>query len=611
MSFKRTKNLVSVVISNFNNAPYLEDCLNALLNQTYKNIEIIIVDDCSTDDSKSVINMWIIKNEAKFPNKNFITTVNLSRNVGFSGAVTCGLFHAHGEFIAIHDSDDISDINRIKKQVDYLKKHSELDAVGCNYSTFTNDNPNPTPVNNGLYYGVDNIKEIYARGGNAVCYGTLLFKAEIFDNIGGLTRKINGAEDYEFITKLLPFGIDNINESLYYYRNHDKQRSNEFYSKKTFKNLQNTDLKVLLALDTLNIGGTETHVLSLAKELIKSNVNVVILSNEGPLSQEFQKLNCKIYTIKFPLTIINDYNENISYKNKIKEIVVKENINIIHAHQSPSGAICIDVAKDLRIPSIFTVHGLYYHDIVSTKLPLCSKVISVSTPVYNWLSKFNIQSTIIPNGINFDDYSFNNKNSIRSSLEIPENALLALYCSRLAWEKTKVCENLIRVCKDLRITEKIDVHAIILGDGPDLNKIREMADFVNNMLRIKFIHVLGSKTNVSDYYNACNCVIGTGRVAIEAIASYKPVIASGNHGYLGILNKSNIDNAWKVYFGDHDSWKINNASFLYNDLITIYQNKKDIIYNSKFNIEWAKNIFSISKVTEDIINIYKTSLQNF
>ena len=60
-----------------------------------------------------------------------------------------------------------------------------------------------------------------------------------------------------------------------------------------------------------------------------------------------------------------------------------------------------------------------------------------------------------------------------------------------------------------------------------------------------------------------DCVVGTGRVAIEAIACKKPVFAAGNNGYFGLLNCDNIENAWRVYFGDHKSLKSNNASFLY------------------------------------------------
>ena len=113
-----------------------------------------------------------------------------------------------------------------------------------------------------------------------------------------------------------------------------------------------------MVLDSLNLGGTETHVLSLIKEFMDRGIHVCLLANHGTFSSEFVKLGCTIYNIDFPLYVIKDEFIALRYKNKIKQIISAENINVIHAHQSPSGALCVDVGKELSIPCIFTVHGL-------------------------------------------------------------------------------------------------------------------------------------------------------------------------------------------------------------------------------------------------------------
>ena len=91
----RISGLVSVIVTNYNNKKYIEECLNSLINQTYKKIEIIIVDDCSTDNSVSVIKMWM--NKLKYEDKIKVRLVINNRNMGFSGAVTTGLYLAKGE----------------------------------------------------------------------------------------------------------------------------------------------------------------------------------------------------------------------------------------------------------------------------------------------------------------------------------------------------------------------------------------------------------------------------------------------------------------------------------------------------------------------------------
>ena len=60
-----------------------------------------------------------------------------------------------------------------------------------------------------------------------------------------------------------------------------------------------------------------------------------------------------------------------------------------------------------------------------------------------------------------------NSESIKQSLGIDENAFTIVYCSRIAWDKTKVAENLLKVCRDLVRIENLDIHLIIIGDGPD------------------------------------------------------------------------------------------------------------------------------------------------
>lgn len=210
MSEKRINSLVSVVVSNYNNEKYIEQCLESLIRQTYKNIEIIVVDDASTDNSVEVIEEWIKSDKNTVEKQKKVILLKLPRNVGFSGAVTAGLFLTHGEYIAMQDGDDYSDEKRIEKQVKYLNEHTDIKAVGSNYAVFTDDQKRPKIVPNFLRYGKEEIREVYSQGGTAVSYGTLLFDAKIFDNVGGLTRRIEGAEDYEYITKMLNRGVDNI-----------------------------------------------------------------------------------------------------------------------------------------------------------------------------------------------------------------------------------------------------------------------------------------------------------------------------------------------------------------------------------------------------------------
>lgn len=225
MAYSRIHQLVSVVIPCYNAVNYIEECLDHLCEQSYKDVEIIVVDDNSTDRSADIVQRWRIRNRF-----NPFTFLQMPRNVGFSGALTSGFFLAQGEYIAIHDSDDYSHLDRLQKQVEYLNTHPDVDFLGTNYLAFDNEDTHEQTLSNWLSYGEDIISR-YAKGDHCVSHPTAMFRGSVFDKLGGLTRNMNGAEDYEYVAKFIQngYGVDNLPDVLYYYRLHSEQRSREFY----------------------------------------------------------------------------------------------------------------------------------------------------------------------------------------------------------------------------------------------------------------------------------------------------------------------------------------------------------------------------------------------
>jgi len=228
---ERISNLVSVIIPAFNRGEYIIECLDSIKKQTYKNIEIIVIDDASTDNTAHLVKYWMKNNRNDLIASNTVF-ISLPRNVGFAGALNVGYYLSKGEFIAVQDSDDLSHPERIQKQVSYLNQNPHLSLVGTNFAAFRDGNFKNSWKAVWLRFGEDEIKKRYENKQHCVCHGTLLFRGEVFDKYGGPTRNLDGAEDYEFIYKCFQEGIDNINEVLYYYRVHKKNRSNEFYDDK-------------------------------------------------------------------------------------------------------------------------------------------------------------------------------------------------------------------------------------------------------------------------------------------------------------------------------------------------------------------------------------------
>ena len=114
-NYEMNKNeyLVSIITPTFNSVKYIEDTIKSVITQTYSSWEMNIVDDCSTDDTREIVNKWCKKDSR-------IRLSKLDQNQGASAARNMSLSQASGRFIAYLDADDIWSPQKLEKQVDFM-----------------------------------------------------------------------------------------------------------------------------------------------------------------------------------------------------------------------------------------------------------------------------------------------------------------------------------------------------------------------------------------------------------------------------------------------------------------------------------------------------------
>ncbi|MCB0283003.1 MAG: glycosyltransferase [Calditrichae bacterium] len=188
---------ISVVIPTFNRADVLPRAIKSVLKQTYKALEIIVVDDGSTDNTQTVL-------------KEFATDVLIisQNNSGVSNARNNGIKSAAGEWIALLDSDD-------EWQIDKLQKAFKYNSLNPEYEIFHSEEiwiRNGVRVNqkkNHRKYGGMIFKQCLLSC--IVSPSTVVFKKSLWDKIGGFDETIPVCEDYDFwlrIAKNHPIGLD-------------------------------------------------------------------------------------------------------------------------------------------------------------------------------------------------------------------------------------------------------------------------------------------------------------------------------------------------------------------------------------------------------------------
>lgn len=122
------KDLVSIVLTNFNKEKFVLEQLNSIISQTYQYWELIIADDCSTDGSKNIIRRFIENNRDKK-----IVFLENEENLGVAKNFERGLGYTTGEYVAVCDADDVWLSNKLEKELQFLKKGN----YGMVYSDLT------------------------------------------------------------------------------------------------------------------------------------------------------------------------------------------------------------------------------------------------------------------------------------------------------------------------------------------------------------------------------------------------------------------------------------------------------------------------------------------
>lgn len=282
--------MISIIISVYNVEKYLEECLYSIFNQTYNNIEIILVNDGSTDNSLNIINKY----REKYSNIVYIE----QENKGLSEARNLGLRVAKGDYILYIDSDDYIDLNMLQLMIDKIKKDNS-DMVIIGHTEFYDD-INGKDVN--IYLDIDE-KKIYT--GIEVAHMMLeckimgvawnkLYKKEklIDDNFifesGRYTQ--DWYPTFRHISTLNKISF--VNKPLYKYR----LRSTSTTSKKNEKRLEDYSYAVSNIINYVENSDTEFNKKSIILFKAITFNRIISLyysinsSNQGNIYTEFKKL---------------------------------------------------------------------------------------------------------------------------------------------------------------------------------------------------------------------------------------------------------------------------------------------------------------------------------
>ncbi len=200
---------LSVIMSVYNGEKYLNEAIDSILNQTFKDFEFIIIDDASSDKTLSIIKQYNDKDKR-------IVLIQNEKNIGLTKSLNKGIKLAKGDYIARMDADDVSKNERFQYQIDFLQRNQDITIVGT-YMAFIDKNGKKfkiwkTPLDH------ENIRE-ELKHGSAFCHGSVMIRRDAMLQIEGYREKIKYSEDYDCWLRLTElYKGANINKILYLYR---------------------------------------------------------------------------------------------------------------------------------------------------------------------------------------------------------------------------------------------------------------------------------------------------------------------------------------------------------------------------------------------------------
>jgi len=187
----KSKNLVTVLINSYNGEKTIYQTIKSALAQTYKNYEILIIDDASTDNTINLIK--------KFNNKK-IRLYRNHKNIGLGKSRILAQSKIRGEYVCILDQDDIWHKNKIKSQLKLFLNNKKVGLVATGYKLIDENNKIISLEN--TYYDKKNFIN-YLSFKNIFAHSTIMYRTKYAKSVGWYSNKLIYAQDYDLTLKIL------------------------------------------------------------------------------------------------------------------------------------------------------------------------------------------------------------------------------------------------------------------------------------------------------------------------------------------------------------------------------------------------------------------------
>lgn len=214
--------LVSVIVISFNHKDFVEQAVRSVCDQTYRNVELIVIDDCSTDGSIDLL--------PELQKKYAFIYLQNEKNSGLNTSILRAFEKVTGDYVSLFSADDYLVLNKIEAQLDYLDK-TGADGVYSNAYRLEGEKVSPLVQDKVFFSGNKQatLEYLYQHDWNAPLLQSSLFKRAVFFDLAQI-RKVYKSDDWAFIIKAYQlYDVRFLNEPYVYYRIHPNNTHKNYW----------------------------------------------------------------------------------------------------------------------------------------------------------------------------------------------------------------------------------------------------------------------------------------------------------------------------------------------------------------------------------------------
>lgn len=367
--------------------------------------------------------------------------------------------------------------------------------------------------------------------------------------------------------------------------------------------------KILMTLMGLEIGGAETHVVELSKELKKQGYDIIVASNGGVYEKELAAAGIRHYRV--PLHQRNVFKMFRSYF-LLKRIIKKEKVDIVHSHARIPSFVCglLKARMKKAFTFVTSAHWVFYTGMGLKYLTNWGqKVVAVSEDIRQYLmDNYRVRSEdifVTINGIDTEKFSpATDQSRVRAEFGLKEEEPTLVYVSRMDESRALVARQLISLAP--RLARAIPgLRMLIVGGGDVFEELLQKSREANEKIGRACITMTGGRTDINELVAVSDVFVGVSRAALEAMAAEKPVVVAGNEGYIGLFTPDKLETAQENNFCCRGC-SLSSEELLYRDVtyafleMTDGERQKMGAYGRQVIFEY----YSVTKMAGDCVKAY-------